>query len=218
MQDNSNNETFDRAQAFLLYTTFTADVERTAHALGVSPVSILRVADAEGWNAKLQNIIALSKSQRPGDFERAVNRALNFTQCHRTRLFLERVLTKLTGFTDEELTHYIFSAHADKTGEKYSKLTTRAVADLTSALEKCHAMSYLALGDTAQDRNRRQEQTDDGASVGVLHIQIAKAMSEAGASTTPRGLLLDAQLEQAASAKARAERQPEGNPNDNDDH
>lgn len=57
---------FDRAQVFLLYATFAGDIVRTAHAAGVRPVDVLRVADEEGWTAKLAPILELSKSQRPG--------------------------------------------------------------------------------------------------------------------------------------------------------
>jgi len=209
---------FDRENAFLLYATFCGDVERTAHALNVSPVAILRCADDEGWNKRLETIIALKKSHRPGDIERAINRALNFVQSHRMRLFIERVINKITGFTAEELDEYLFTASEAKTGEKYSKLTTRAIADLTSALEKTHALTYLALNDTAQDRGRRKEQTDDGSGVGELHVQIAKAMAENAASTSPRALLFDAQLVAAQEAKKREEARPGGSPYDSEEH
>src|SRR6185503_1658411 len=131
MTTDDNEVSFDRANAFQLYAVFTGDLERTAHALNISPVALLKVADSEGWQRKLEPIIALKKSNKPGDIERGINRALNFVQCHRMRLFLERVITKLTGFSEDDLNEYIFNAHADKTGEKYAKLTTRAIADLT---------------------------------------------------------------------------------------
>src|SRR5687767_8586436 len=201
MQTDLNEVSFDRANAFMLYATFTGDLERTAHAPNISPVSLLRVADEEQWNKKLESIITLKKSTRPGDFERGVNRALNYVQALRMKMFIERVITKLTGFTDAELEEYIFTDKADKEGSKAAKLTTRAIADLTSAMEKAQSLTYLALNDTAQDRNRRQEQSDATSSAGDLHVAIAKAMAEAGSTSTPRALLFDAQLSAAADAK-----------------
>lgn len=196
---------FDRPQVFLLYATFCGDVERTALAAGLNAVDILRVADEEGWALKLEPILKLKRSTRPGDFERAMNRALNYVQAHRMRLFLERIVAKVTGMNEAEVQEYLFT---DKTMAKdgvltvSKKLSTRPLADLTSALEKCHAMTYLALNDTVQDRTRRQEQTkDDGLSAGDLHAQIVAAMAEKGASTSPRAQLLDAQLKVAKSIK-----------------
>lgn len=192
---------FDREQAFLLYATFCGDCERTAHCLGVKPVDVLRVADDEAWNVRLQGIISLKKSNRPGDIERALNRAQNFVQAFRMRVFIERVLDKLSKLSSSELDDYVFNESADKNGDKTKKLTTRAIADLTSALEKCHALTYLALNDTVQDRTRRKEQAsadDDSSAAGELNVQIANAMGKLKASTSPRALLFDAQLAVAA--------------------
>lgn len=193
---------FDREQAFLLYATFCGDCERTAHCLGVRPVDVLRVADDEGWNIKLQGILALKKSNRPGDVERALNRAQNFVQAVKLRNFIERVISKLTGLTSEELDEYVFSSSKDKNGDISKKLTTRAVADLTSALEKAHAATYLALNDTVQDRTRRKEQTtseDGDSAAGELSVQIANSMAKLKSSNSPRAVLFDAQLAVAAS-------------------
>lgn len=206
----------DRENAFLLYATFCGDVERTAHALNVRAVDVLRIADDEGWQTRLGPILALKKSTRPGDIERAINRALNFVQAHRMRMFLEKIIHKITGLGEEQIEEYLFTSTPDKNGDTYKKLTTRALADLTSALEKCHALTYLALNDTVQDRTRRKEQTEGDESAGELNVQIAKAMAEKRASSSPRGQLFEAQLEVAN----RSQRETEAvvHPNDNDDH
>ena len=195
---------FNREEAFLVYAQFTGDAEKTAHCLGISPVDVLRAADELGWATQLQEIFRLKKSTRPGDFERGLNRAQNFAQCFKMRRFIERVLTKLTGLNDNELEDYIFNESADKNGDKTKKLTTRAIADLTSALEKCHSMTYAALGDTAQDRARRKEQatSDDDSSAGELNVQIANALGKLKSANNPRALLLEAQISVAA-AKAK---------------
>lgn len=191
----SGSETLDREQAFLLYCTFCGDLEKTAAAVGVRAVDILRAVDEEGWNERLKPILEMKKSTRPGDFERAINRALNFSQCHRMRLFLERVVVRITGMTPEELESYLLTDHAPKSGEAYKKLSTRALADLATALEKVQAMTYQALADTAQDRAKRKEAEESGESGGELHARIAEAMSKVGKIKTVRGQLLDAQIE-----------------------
>lgn len=191
----------DRENAFLLYATFTGDVERTAHALGVRAKDVLLIATEENWNEKLKGIIDLKKSGRPGDIERAINRALNFVQAHRMRMIIERVVKKLTGLNEQELEDYLFAQSTiGKDGKEYTykKLTTRALADLASAIEKCHAMSYAALNDTAQERVRRKDDVDEVAA-GDMHVQIAKAMQEAGKSNSPNAQLFDAQLTIASS-------------------
>lgn len=187
----------DRENAFLLYATFCGDVERTAHALGLRAVDVLRVVEEEGWTERLRPILELKKSTRPGDIERAINRALNFAQCHRFRLFLERVLNKIVGFSPEELEEYLLSERGVKDGPPLKRLTTRALADLASAMEKCQAMSYLALTDTVQDRSKRKEAEEHGEAGGELHARIAEAMAKVGSSKTPRAQLLDAQIEYA---------------------
>jgi hypothetical protein len=210
---------FDRAQVFLLYATFAGDVVRTAHAAGVRPVDVLRVADQENWTAKLAPILELSKSQQPGSVERAINRALNFTQTHRLRLFLEKVLSRVCGMSEAELKEYVFLDKPDKNGNSIKSLSTRALADLATAVEKCHAMSYLALNDTAQDRGRRKEQSNaEDTNAGELHVRIAAAMSAVKASSTPRMALLDAQLAVAATLTREAAKDAKpSNPNDRDD-
>jgi hypothetical protein len=193
----------DRENAFLLFAAFCGDVEQTAHALNLSPATILKVAEDDGWLTKLRSIIELKKSKRPGDVERALNRAMNFVQAHRMRLVCERMIKKLTNLTDEQLEEYLMTGHL-KDGTAVSKLSTRALADLASAIEKAQALSYLALNDTAQERIKRDEHADPHSSGGELHAQIAKAMSEAGSSLHPRAQLLDAQLTQAQEAQAKA--------------
>jgi hypothetical protein len=182
----------DRENAFLLYAAFTGDLERTAAALGVRPKDVLLVATEENWNEKLKGILDLNKSGKPGDIERAINRALNFVQAHRLRMIIERVIKRLTNMTPEELEEYLFTS-TNKAGDEISKLSTRALADLASALEKCHSLSYQALNDSMQERAKRND-GDGGVSVGDMSVRIAEAMSKAAASDTPHAQMFDAKL------------------------
>lgn len=212
----SASDSFDRGQAFLVFSTMCGDVERTAACLNVRAVDILRAAEEENWLEKLKPIIELSKSDKKGSVEKAINRALNFAQCHRMRLFIERIINRVSAFSDEDLDDYIFHKNTAKDGSQIKSLTTRAVADLSAALEKIQALTYLALNDGTQARLKREEKDDDGASVGDLSVQIAKAMASVRASSTPRAQLLDAQLEVGQSLAKEATRPV--NPNDSDEH
>jgi hypothetical protein len=189
---------FDRSNAFQLFAMFTGDVERTAHALNVRPIDLLKVAEDEGWLLKLQPILELKKSKRPGDLDRALNRARNFVQSLRLITFLERVLKKLADMDQDELNEYLFQVqrtkHKDGSETEERKLSTRSLADLTSAIEKAHAMSYLALNDTVQDRTKRQEHGEDPDALGDMNVAVAKAMASVLQSNTPRAILFDAQL------------------------
>jgi len=191
----------DREQVFLLFATFAGDVEKTAHAAGIRAVDVLRVADEEGWLDRLKPILELKKSNKPGDIERAINRALNFSQAHRMRLIVERVLHKLACMTNEELQAYMFTDHKPQTGQEYKRLTSRALADLSSAMEKCQSMTYLALSDTVQDRTKRKEAGDNETAGGEMMVRIAEAMSKVKGSATPRMQLLDDQLLVAETLK-----------------
>ena len=208
------NIPFDREQAFLVFATFCGDIERTAHALSVRPEVLLRMVDDEGWTARLAPLIELRRSSRPGDIERAINRALNFVQAHKFRLFVERVIARITQMSPKEFEDYLLSETVNKAGAITHKLSTRALADLASAMEKAHSLSYSALNDTAQERVRRKED-DEGTSAADLHVRLAKAMQDAKASETIRAKLFDAQL---ATAHALAAPKAAPSPMDNDDH
>lgn len=189
----------DVENAFLLYAVFCGDVARTAHSLDVAPELIRGLAEEHSWDRKLKPIIDLKQSTRAGDVERAVNRALNFVQAHRYRLFLERVLKKLAGMSPTDLDSFLFpqvlKGRADAQ-QIYQTLSTRALADLASALEKCHSMTYLALNDTATERKDRKEDGNDDATAAETHLRLAAAMAAAGGgSRSVKSICLDAQLQ-----------------------
>lgn len=192
----------DRPQAFLLYAANCGDVEKTAHALGIPAVVLLKVVDDEGWVSRLGPIMEKMKSHKPGDLERGINRALNFVQSHRLRLILERAIRVMTGWTDDEMKTNLLQETCTKMGSS-TKLTTRWAADFATALEKCHSMTYQALNDTASERVKRKEESTDGSALD-LHARIAAAMGSAGSTKTARGLLFDAQLEIAADVAKKA--------------
>lgn len=201
----------DKENAFLLYAVFCGDIARTAHALDISPVLVQALAEEHKWDQKLQPIIALKQSTRSGDVERAVNRALNFVQAHRYRLFLERVLRKLCGLSTHDLNAFLFPTELrGKTDRQriYRSLSARALADLAAALEKAHSMTYLALNDTVTERKERKEHGSDDATAAETHVRLAAAMTAAGGgSKSIKALMVDAQL-QIAQEYAEVELNP----------
>lgn len=201
-QLSNSDSLIDREQAFLLYSANCGDVVKTAAALNISSVTLLRVVDEEGWTAKLAPILDLIKSQKPQELERGINRALNFVQSHRFRLILERALRLMTNWTDAEMKENLLPETETKYGT-VKKLSTRWAADFSTALEKAHSMTYAALNDTATERVRRKDETPEGSALD-LHARIAAAMSGAGGTKTARGLLFDAQLEVAADVAKQA--------------
>jgi hypothetical protein len=114
---------------------------------------------------------------------------------HRFRLFLERVLLRITGMGAEEFESYLLMSE-NKDGA-FRKLSTRALADLASAMEKAQALTYQALNDTAPERVKRKTAEDDSTAGGELHARIAKAMAEVKLSRSPRAALFDAQVSTA---------------------
>lgn len=196
LNDSQCDPQVDKENAFLLYAVFCGDVDRTAHALNLSPELVRGLAEEHGWDKKLKPIIDLKQSTKPGDVERAVNRAMNFVQSHRYRLFLERVLRQLAGMSTKDLEAFLFPKLTDKKSLLVTQsFSTRALADLASALEKCHSMTYLSLNDTATERKERNEEGSDDATAAEMHLRLAEAMSAAGASRSVRGHVLDAQLQ-----------------------
>jgi len=172
-------EVVKQDQVFQLFAIYSGDVEKTALASGWTAVQVEAAAAQHAWRNKIKVLIDLKQSNRPGDSERGINRAINFVQAHQYRCFLNRVLLRLGSLNREELEDYILGTEVDnKTGRISRKLNTRAFADLSSAIEKCHAMTYQALADTVGDRKGRDEEPDTGKSAAELSLAITKAMQE----------------------------------------
>jgi hypothetical protein len=166
-------------EIYLLYAAFCGDVDRTAHAANTTPDVVLKLKEAGNWDQKLKSIIELKRSGRPGDVERAINRAINFVQAHRLRMVLENVVREIASMPMKRLMELLLSGACDGDGNRIQKLQTRAFADLASAIEKCHAMTYLATNDTSTERKGRDgEFAADGMSMGEIHAKIAASFSK----------------------------------------
>ena len=170
MRVNKNN--LNVAQCFVIFTTLCGDVQKTAAALDLDPAVVDQIAKDEGWHAKIARISLLSQSGKPGEYERGINRALNFTQAHRMRLLLDKLLEEFQDKTPEE----ILKAVTSRTAQGATSVSARFFSDLTAAMEKTQHLSYLALGDTAGERP--DATTEEGeVSANQLHTAVIAALN-----------------------------------------
>jgi hypothetical protein len=170
----------DPEEVFRFYAMFVGDLERTAVAAHLPLEQVVEMAAAGDWTKRIAVLIRLQKSAVPGDVERGVNRAINFIQADRMRRVIERVVNALNNMSADEMMSNLLCVSEDRNGGITSKILTRPFADLATALEKCHAMTYQALNDTATDRKSRSEHEDSAtASAGELHMALVDAMSKA---------------------------------------
>jgi hypothetical protein len=190
---NQESKEPDREQAFILYATFCGDVERTAHALDLQPKAVLEMAREGEWQERLSAIIELRETKRPGDVERGINRALNFAQAQEMRKLVQRMMQNLAQMTNKELVEFCMSVvkttNKDGTVTEERRLGTRPFADLASALEKVHMMSYYALTDTAAERGRRSKEGPDKASLAQMEAAIREAVTKAAGQSSPQAKL-----------------------------
>lgn len=166
----------DVSQVFLVFMSLVGDVARTAAALDLDPDFVDKLATDEGWKTKIQRVCMMSKGDKPGDYERGVNRALCFVQAHRLRVLIDQMLRSFDGLTPEQVADKL--SHKDKTGNFH--ISSRFFADLGAAMEKAHAMSYHALGDTITERKERDALEGAEASASILHASLIAALNESG--------------------------------------
>lgn len=175
----------DVAQIFLVFMATIGDVDKTALALELDPVFVTWLAEQEGWAEKVRRVSVMSKGGKPGDWERAQNRCLNFVQAHRVRTLIDRVLVELVKEPSEELLEK-FSAY-DKQGKPH--LSARFFADITAALDKVHQLTYYALGDSVGERIDRAKDETDG-SINDIHTALIAALNNPAVSTVPTETLV----------------------------
>ena len=172
-------------EIFRLYAMFVGDLERTAIAANLPIDEVADMATAGQWHKRIAVLIKLQQSGIPGDTERGVNRAINFIQAEKLRTLIERILTMLVNASATELVYNLLAVTTDKEGNTTTRIVTRPFADLATALEKAHAMTYQALNDTATDRKDRRETDDKNATAGEMHMALVDAFAKVRAGTPP---------------------------------
>lgn len=202
----------DEDNVFMLYAAFCGNVDRTATAAGITCGEVLDLIAKNNWTEKIRGLIELRKTEAAGVVEQEISRAMNFVQVQRYRLFLEKVIRNLINMSENDLFKFLVNDRIDKNGKVTGQVfSTRPLADIASAMEKVHWMSYQALGDTPQDRARRKEGARDAEHTECdVHARIAKAL--AGMPSEPIKLLREAHAEEAAFLKTLPADQPLGGP------
>lgn len=175
----------DVAAVFLTYMALIGDTERTALAFDLEPQQIEELAESEGWREKIRRVSVMSKSGKPGDWERAQNRALCFVQAQCIREQVNRLLRECAGMTDEEL----LSRACVKTRDGGRQLSAKFLVDMASAAEACHRMAYAALSDTVSERQDREGDGPEGKA-SDLHAAIIASLSNPAAAPAPASVLL----------------------------
>lgn len=179
----------DVSQCWLVYMSLVGDVERTAAAMDLSPAVIEKLAKDEGWDEKIRRVSLLSKSGKPGDWERAQNRALCFVQAQRLRATIDTVIGKIFNMDANELVDFMSTAKLAVGTPKEPRLrvsiSSRFLADLASAMEKVHHLSYTALGDTVTERASRATGPDGEVSGNDLHAAVVAALNNPNATFVP---------------------------------
>jgi hypothetical protein len=166
----------DVSQIFLVFMATIGDIDKTATALDIDPRIVDALAKQEGWLDKIRRISVMSKSEKPGDYERATNRALNYVQAHMFRQSMDRMLKYVRGLEGDAIKDV--STTADRNG--VVRVSGRFWADMAAAMEKCHAMTYAALGDTATERKDAIKPGQPGSQPADLHAAIITALNASG--------------------------------------
>lgn len=174
----------DVSQIFLVFMSLVGDVEKTALACDIDPDIVRALAEQEGWTDKIRRVSLLSKSEKPGDYEKAVNRALCFAQAHIFRSMVQKVLDALSKHDGNQLLTDMAQVKAGAIS--YSG---KLFSDLASAMEKAHHLSYLALGDETANRGGLEGEEDKAGSMQDVHSAVLAALNHPVAAGAERGLL-----------------------------
>lgn len=166
---------YDVAYLFQVYVVLVGDVQKVAAATDLPEEVIQELADSEGWTEKVRRISVQSRSGKPGDWERAQNRALNFVQVHQLRRSLDHVIAHITKKVGEnQMLELIQHNTADTTN-----YTAKLFTELAKALQSLHEMSYSALGDTVRERDAEGDGKDTALAAASLHATVIGALNRA---------------------------------------
>lgn len=172
------------AAIMLTFMATVGDADRTALAFNLEVSQVEELAESEGWREQIRRVSIMSKGGRPGDFERATNRAMCFVQAQLLRQQIDRLLKECQDMTSQEL----LERACVRTRDGGTQLSAKFLTDMASAAEACHRMAYAALGDTVSER------TDSGSgsagSSNDMHASVIAFFSNPGATSVPTSTLL----------------------------
>jgi hypothetical protein len=136
---------------------------------------------------RIQELLDLKKIDKFDDVGRAISRVTNFVQANRWRLVLERMIRKFEEIPDADLLDAFKTFKVTKDGDAVmTSFSVRVLADISSALEKCHWLTYQSLSDTASDRTARkakEKELEEPGGEADMHARIARTMAGVGMKT-----------------------------------
>lgn len=180
--DTSN---VDHAAVFLGFVALVGDIDRTALAFNLSPRVVRHLAEKNGWDDKIRSISFQNKSGKPGDFEKATNRALSFVTGHMLRSVISKIIENIHGMSRSDIVKTVIV-------QKGGGVTFSAgfYSDLSAALERCNSICFAALEDDAGGRTRAgKEAVSAELSVTALHAAISSALNTPAGAGAERALL-----------------------------
>lgn len=183
----------DVSAVFLGYMALVGDAEKTALAFDLTPADVSELAEAEGWADKIKRVSVMSKSDKPGDWERAQNRALCFVQAYQIRQLINRWIHHFTGLDIEQL--LARTSTVDRSGSTH--YSAKIVSDLVTAAEACHRMSYTALGDTVTERVDRKQATGENPTAGDMHSAVIAMLNSHHNLPVTKELLIEERKDMA---------------------
>lgn len=188
-------------QVFMTYAGCCGDVQKTAKACGISMQRVIEYAETGNWLERIRELIDLKEIGKFDDVSRAISRATNFVQANRFRMYIERVVRKLSEVSDDELLDEFTTKRVTKDGQVVvTGLSLRMLADIGSAMEKVHWMTYMALCDGTPERAARkaEEKPDDVGGDSDMHAKIARTLAAMKLKT------IDQQVEEANATVVQA--------------
>lgn len=168
----------DVEEAFEMYAQFVGDVPKTAAALKITPTAVLEMAAEHKWNERLKDLFELKKAGKPGDIERALNRAMNFVIANQYRSVLHRIVKRLHKLNDDELMDEVCIVKVDKDGNETKSFNSKAMADLATAIEKMNTCTYVALNDSVTERGHKKDHGETGLTLGAIHQVISQSIAD----------------------------------------
>lgn len=174
----------DCAATFLVFVAVCGDIERCALAMDMDPAVVRALAEQENWITKLKRVSLMAKSDTPGQYEKACNRAIMYLQGHCIRSIVQRVCDTLAKQNGNEL---LASLAQSKAGSVV--YSAKFLAELSQASERANYMCLNALGDTVSERAEEREGGEGKLNMSEVHSAVLNALNHGSAVGAERHLL-----------------------------
>lgn len=183
MKNKVSKDSHDISAMFLCFVATCGDCERTGLAMDIDPEVVREISEREGWIQKVKKVSLMTTSDKSGDYERGVNRALNFVAGHMMRSVIQKILDTLSKQDGNELLASLASVKAGQVS-----FSAKFISDLSSALEKVSHITYVALSDSVPERETKKDGSEE-MDLQSLHIAVSSALGHSAGAGAERKLL-----------------------------